>query len=159
MPFNDEMPLSQLKLHSQAYYRRLGSVYCPILEEEVHFTAEGYFHLINESNSSPGKTKPRNPTEQYLKLKCLPDVKAVLKYSTLIDERRKTHKKVKGIWKDVIQTEVIHEINGKRISVIVEKVGEGNSKFLSVFPPEKVQLRQRILPIPKRRTSKNKNTR
>jgi hypothetical protein len=160
MPFNDQMPLSQLKLHSQAYYKRLGSVDCSILDEKVHFTAEGYFHLINESNSKPGKTNPRNPAEQYMKLKYLPHVKAVLKYSTLIDDRRKNRKKVKGKWKDVIQTEIIHEIKGTKISVIVEKVGDGNSKFLSVFPSERVEQPQRGLPTSKsRKHSKNKNTR
>lgn len=134
---NVQINLAQLKLHSKAYYTRIGCVPCPILGEDVHFTAEGYFHLINESNSRPGKTNPRKPTEQYMKLMYLQHAKTVLKYSTYIDERRVTRKKVKGKWKKVIQTEVIHEIKGEKISVIVEKVGHSNSKFLSVFPTNK----------------------
>lgn len=141
---SDKISLAQLKLHSQAYYRRIGVVPCPILEENVHFTAEGYFHLINESNSTPGDTNPRNPAEQYLKLMYLRHAKTVLKYSILIEEKRKNRKKVKGKWKDVLQTEIIYEIKGEKISVIVERVGNGNVKFLSIFPTNK---------------HKNKNTR
>lgn len=160
MPFNDEMPLSQLKLHSQAYYKRLGSTFCPVLDEEVHFTSEGYNHLINESNSKPGKSKPRTPAEQYMKLKNLTHVKAVLKYSTQIDDRRINRKKVKDKWKDVIQTEIVHELKGIKVSVIVEKVGEGNTKFLSVFPTERFLPPKRILPKRKtRKHTKSKNTR
>lgn len=132
-----KLSLAQLKLHSRAYYNRIGKIYCPILEEDVYFTAEGYFHLINESNSKPGKTNPRITTEQYMKLMCLQHVPTVLKYSTLVVERRKNRKKVKGKWKDVIQTEIVHEFKGEKISVIVEKVGNGNTKFLSVFPAGK----------------------
>lgn len=129
--------LAQLKLHTRAYYKRIGVVHCPILDEDVHFTSEGYNHLINESNSTPGKTKPRSPAEQYLKLIHLTDVKAVLKYSVLIDETRKVRKKVKDKWKDVIQYEIICAIKGVRVSVVVEKVGDGKHKFLSVFPTKK----------------------
>lgn len=129
--------LAQLKSHTRAYYKRIGIVHCPILNEDIHFTAEGYNHLINESNSTPGKSKPRKPAEQYMKLMHLNNVKAVLKYSVLVDERRMVRKKVKGNWKNVIQSEVVHEINGDKISVVIEKVGEGNSKFLSVFPTKK----------------------
>ena len=134
---NNRNSLAQLKLHSQAYYRRIGVVHCPILGEDIHFTAEGYFHLINESNSKPGKTNPRKPSEQYMKLMRLQHAKTVLKYSTYVDEKRKNRKKVKGKWKKVIQTEVVYEIKGEKISVIVEKVGKGHSKFLSVFPTNK----------------------
>ena len=125
--------LSHLKKYSRMYYKRLKPLFCPILNEYVHFTSEGYFHLINESHSKCGNTIPRKPSEQYMKLKCLNDVGAVLKYSTRIAERRKVRKKVKNIWKSVIQTEIVHEIKGRKISVITEKVGDGKTKFLSLY--------------------------
>ena len=103
----------------------------------MYFTAEGYNHLINESNSKPGKSKPRLPSEQYLKLMHLNNVKAVLTYSTMVKEVRTVRKNVKGKWKDAVLSEVVHEIKGTEISVIVEKVGLGNHKFLSVFPTKK----------------------
>lgn len=137
MSFSGKQSLAQLKLHTRAYYNRMKPVFCTILDEEVKFTAEGYFHLINESNSTPTNTNPRDPKEQYMKLMYLNDVPAILKYSEQIDERRKTRKKVKNKWKNVIQTEVVHIIKGKKISVIVEKVGDGATKFLSVFPSKK----------------------
>ena len=129
--------LAQLKLHTRAYYRRIGIVHCPVLGVDVYFTAEGYNHLINESNSKPGKSKPRLPSEQYLKLMHLNNVKAVLTYSTMVKEVRTVRKNVKGKWKDAVLSEVVHEIKGTEISVIVEKVGLGNHKFLSVFPTKK----------------------
>jgi len=126
--------LTELKTHTSAYYRRLKPIYCPILGETVRFTAEGYFHLINESNSTPYRTYPRDPAEQYMKLMYLRDVPAVLKYSGLISEHRRNRKKVKGKWKNIVQTEIVHTIKGVKISVIVEKSGDGDAKFVSVFP-------------------------
>ncbi len=129
--------LAQLKLHTRAYYRRIGVVFCPVLNQDIHFTAEGYNHLINESNSTPGKSKPRKPAEQYLKLMNLNHVKAVLTYATVIKDTRKRRKNVKGVWKDAFLYEIVHDINGTEISVIVERVGNGKTKFLSVFPTKK----------------------
>lgn len=132
-----QLTLAQLKLHTRAYYRRIGIVACPILGVDVHFTAEGYDHLINESNSKPGKSKPRLPSEQYLKLMHLNNVKAVLTHSTTIKEVRSVKKNIKGKQKDATLYEVVCNIKGADISVIVEKVELGNHKFLSVFPTKK----------------------
>jgi len=129
--------LAQLKLHTRAYYRRIGVVHCPILGVDVHFTAEGYDHLINESNSKPGESKPRLASEQYLKLVNLNNVKTVLTHSVLVKEVRTVKKNVKGKYKDAVLSEVVCNVKGSEISVIVEKVGLGNHKFLSVFPTKK----------------------
>jgi hypothetical protein len=134
MNFSSGKPsLAQLKLHTRAYYARIGVVRCPILNDDIYFTAEGYNHLINESNSKPGKSKPRLPTEQYKKLMCLMHAKAVLKYSKQVTETRTVRKKVKDEWKEAIQSEVVCEIKGEKISVIVEKVGDGHLKFMSIL--------------------------
>ena len=66
------------------YYRSLVSIYCPILAETVYFSADGFNHLIYDTNR-----KPRNINEQYLKLKYLSKAKEVIEKCNLITETRK----------------------------------------------------------------------
>ncbi len=122
--------ISALKEQQRLFYKSIISVKCPILNNPVHFTSEGFNHLLYESNR-----KPRTIDEQYLKLKCLEYAPEVIKKCALVSETRQLEKRIKGKLKSVTHYELIHEVlPGKQIRVIVEKVGTGKYKFLSVMP-------------------------
>ena len=123
----------KLKAKQKVYYKKIVSVPCPILGDEVFFTSEGYNHLLYERHNSP-----RNISEQYLKLMCLSHAVEVVKKCVLISETRKLKKEIKGKMKDVIQYGLVYEVSpGEKIKVVVEKVGNGKHKFKSIMPYER----------------------
>lgn len=131
-----EQSLAFLKKQTKAFYDSLEPVECPILENAiVHFTAQGFYHLVNESNSKEYDSKPRDPAEQYLKLMHLQYAPYIIKNCSKVDEIRPCRKKVKDKWKDGLQYELSCEIEAiGKVSIVIEKIGNGNHKFLSVFP-------------------------
>lgn len=118
---------------SKTLYKRIVSVDCPILGNTVYFTSEGFNHLLYESYGHP-----RNINEQYMKLKCLPNAPQVIKKCTRISEIRTVKRRVKKKLKDAIHYELVHEVSpGKKIRVIIEKIGTGKYKFRSIMPHDK----------------------
>ena len=123
-----------LKAERRKFYNAIGVIQCPIIGADVWFTAQGFDHLINESNSTYYKTKPRLAGEQYLKLKCLEYAPEVIAKCIKVTKKRNIQKMVKGVLKDALQYELVHEVApGKKIRVIVEKVGNGKHKFVSIM--------------------------
>ncbi len=131
-----EQSLALLKIERRAFYDKIVSVECPMLENaEVYFTAQGFNHLINESNSKQGDSNARKPTEQYMKLMHLEHAAFIIKNCEDIAEIRPVKKKKKGKWKKGFHYELTCEIKDiGKVSVVIEKIGDGKHKFLSVFP-------------------------
>lgn len=127
--------LRAFKAERRAFYQSIVAIECPILGATVYFTSQGFDHLINESNSTQFDSKPRLATEQYMKLKHLAYVPDVIRKCTKVNAIRKVKKMVKGVEKDTTQYELVHEFTKvKSVRVIIEKVGDGKHKFLSVMP-------------------------
>jgi len=68
------MNIYKLRKKSKALYKNIISVFCPILNNTVYFTSEGYNHLLYEDFNHP-----RRVNEQYMKLICLPYASDILK--------------------------------------------------------------------------------
>lgn len=133
------MSLQKLKRAQRAYYKTIVSVECPILGVTIFFRNKGFFHLINESNSTHYKTIPRDPNEQFLKLKYLAHAVTVIKNATKIHETRIVKRRdSKGNWKTTTQYALVHQISKtEKVRVIIEKVGQDKThehQFLSVMP-------------------------
>lgn len=119
--------------NQRKYYKKIGSVACPILRETVYFNSDGFEHLLYKGNR-----KPRKLNERYMKLKCLEYVPEVIKKADVISETRQSEKRIKGKLKKVTFHELIYKIKeGTQIRVVVEKVGNGKLHFLSVMPHKK----------------------
>lgn len=122
-----------LKQKQRAYYKSIVSVFCPVLNDTVYFTSEGFNHLLYDTNR-----KPRNIDEQYLKLHCLPHATTVLKNSKVLADTRNYEVKIKGKKKSIIHYAIAYEVEkGKEIRVIVSRFGNGKYKFLSIMPHNK----------------------
>ena len=118
-----------LKKKQKAFYKSIISVFCPILNDTVYFTSDGFAHLLYKDNRNP-----RNVAEQFMKLQCLTYAPDIIKNCILISETRKLQRKVKGKIKDVVHYELVYEIKrGRKVRVVIEKVGTGKHKFLSTM--------------------------
>jgi len=124
------MKIKQLKEHQKIFYQEIGCIFCPVLEDMVHFTSYGFNHLVSKPNRNPRKIG-----EQKLKLYCLTFAPQVVANSTEIVTTRETKLRIKGKWKSVIRLGIIYEVKpGVVMRVIIEKIGDGNYQFLSVMP-------------------------
>lgn len=124
------MGLKTLITEQRAFYKSIVSVFCPILNETVYFTSEGFNHLLYENY-----WKPRTPAEQFMKLKCLIHASKVISKCSKKAAIRQFKRKVKGKWKKGLHFEMIHEVKKDAyVRVIIEKIGTGHHRFLSVMP-------------------------
>jgi len=123
------MKLHNLTKRRKRSYNKIGSVECPILGNKVHFTSEGFHHLIYQSNN-----KPRTVSERFMKLMCLKHAPSVVMNADKVEARENT-RKVKGKFKNVIQYELVYEVHkDAKMRVVVEKQGKGKLKFRSIMP-------------------------
>jgi hypothetical protein len=128
----------RLKEIRRQYYSGLEPVYCPALDEHVHFTSEGFFHLRYKSQGHE-----RDKRIQKAKLVFLPEAVKIIQRSTTYQEYRSELTTVgekstrDGLRKTAEMRwygfqAVIRE--DCRIRVIVRRVGDGQIHFWSVMP-------------------------
>lgn len=122
--------IHDLKKKQRVFYKSIVSVFCPILNDTVYFTSEGFNHLLYDRSNR----KPRKISEQFMKLQCLTHAPLVIKKCTVISEIRQIERNIKGKKKSGVHYELVHEVSpGEKIRVIVEKMGTGKYRFLSVM--------------------------
>jgi len=115
------------------YYKSIVSVFCPILEDTIYFTSEGFNHLIYKTH-----TRPRKRNEIFMKLMCLKNATEIISKCSVISKTRKIERNVKGKEKEMICHELVYKVKkGKEIRVVVGKIGSGKLKFVSVMPHNK----------------------
>lgn len=120
------------------FYQNIKRIRCPVLNKEfVHFTAEGFNHLIYKR-----ARKERNKNEQINKFKLLSKAKNIIEISTTYQEydesitqvRKKRRKKIVQESAIVKYWGFIAIMQGYRIKVIVRQIGRGQKHFWSVIP-------------------------
>lgn len=119
-------------------YGNYGPVKCPAINSEyVHFTSEGFNHILYRINRHP-----RSKQDQYMRFQILDLARRVVQISTtfqeyeeklqdvVIDHRGKKEKATKFVkyWG------FIAILKKKKIKVIVRRIGEGKILFWSVIP-------------------------
>jgi len=128
----------KLKADSQKFYNSIGSVFCPAFKQKVNFSAEGFNHIVYKNPRSE-----REKTSQILRFKLLPLALKLVKTSTTYQEFEESIKEfeVKSFKKKVRKSQsvtywgIIAIVNGRKIKVILRKVGDnGNIHFWSIVP-------------------------
>jgi len=128
----------KLKEDAVNFYHGIGKIRSPVLEQDVYFTAEGFNHIVFTNSRSE-----RERSSQILRFKLLPLVVKLTRISTTYQEFEETLKEfnVKSYKKTVKKTRsvkywgIIAIIDGRKIKVILRKVGEnGNIHFWSIVP-------------------------
>lgn len=128
----------KLKEDAQSFYNQIGSVFSPAFKEKIHFNSDGFNHLVFKS----ARTE-REKASQILRFKLLPLAVKLLQESTTYQEFEETlkefeiksyKKKIRKI-KPVKYWGIIAIINGRKIKVIIRRVGDnGVLHFWSIVP-------------------------
>lgn len=120
------------------FYKQIGVIRCLALNNElVHFTAEGFNHLIFK-----GRRRERSKNDQITKFKLLTKAKTLLELTTTYQEydesyttiRKKRFKKIIDETATVKYWGFIAIIQNFRVKVIVRQIGNGQKQFWSVIP-------------------------
>jgi len=128
----------KLRADAQKFYSDIRGVISPALNNYIHFNSEGFNHIIFK-----GSRKEREKSSQILRFKLLFLAVKLIKLSTTYQEFEETLKEfeVKSHKKRILKTKpirywgVIAIIDGRKIKVIIRKIGEdGKLHFWSVVP-------------------------
>ena len=128
----------KLREETQKFYNGIGKVFSPAFNQAVHFTSEGFNHLIFK-----GSRSERDKQSQILRLKLLPLAVKLIKLSTTHQEFEEQFKEffVKSFKQKILKNQpvrywgIIAIIDGRKIKVIIRKIGDnGAMHFWSVIP-------------------------
>jgi len=111
------------------WYKKVGKVYCPILNEYIFFNSKGFYHLRYDSHG-----KMRSVKEQMYKIGLLPLVIPVIKNATQVyDYKKKEYSKPLGKYFEIWQLNEVVGQQSTTVSVVLRRIGTGNITFLSVW--------------------------
>ena len=128
----------KLKEDAQKFYNSIGNVFSPVFQNNIFFNSEGFNHIIFK-----GAHSERERSSQILRFKLLPLALKLVKTSTTYQEFEETLKEfeVKSFKKRIKKTKavrywgIIAIIDGRKIKVIIRKIGEdGQMNFWSIVP-------------------------
>lgn len=128
----------KLRADAQQFYNGLHPVFSPALNESVSFTAEGFNHIVFK-----GSRSEREKPSQIMRFKMLARAAKLMGLSTTYQEYEETlrefevksHKKRVHKSKPVKYWGIIAIIDGRKIKVVVRKIGDnGQLHFWSVVP-------------------------
>ena len=120
--------------HIKITYRAIGTIYCPLLKEDVFFNSDGLHHLRYHTDGTA-----RTVSESIYKLTLFPLVIPVIKNAPSIAEKRivriKTGRKKSAHQKNGEMYALVAEVGKKPIAirVILMRIGNGKLVFRSVM--------------------------
>ncbi len=113
----------QLRQNTYKKYKSIDKIHCPYFRKQIHFTSQGFWHLVYSRRS-----KTRDRKTQELRFKLLIKAAKVIKTTTTLQEYQKIP------YKNIFYYGFIAIIDGWKIKVIVKKRGKGKLIFWSVIP-------------------------
>ena len=128
----------KIREDAHQFYQAIGIIRCPAFDHQpVHFTAEGFNHLVYK-----GRRRERDKSVQIMKFKLLSKAADLLKITTTYQEydeslttiRKKRFKKTIQESTPVKYWGFVAIIRNFRIKVIVRSIGNGQKHFWSVIP-------------------------
>ncbi|MEI7690835.1 MAG: hypothetical protein WCI63_04410 [bacterium] len=131
------MPRKSMQ-NAQNLYNVTRPIFCPALNEEVYFTAEGFNHIIFK-----GSRSERERPSQIMRFKLLNRALKLIGLSTTYQEYEETIEEfeVKSYKHKIKKTKsvkywgIIAITDGRKIKVILRKIGDnGQLHFWSIVP-------------------------
>lgn len=135
---DDHPQYQKIRNDAHKFYHSKGKVFSPALNEYIHFTSEGFNHIIFKRSRSE-----RDKISQMARFKLLPRAMKLLELSVTFQEYEEVFKEVTvkcrkkniRIHRHVKYWGIIAIIENRKIKVIVRKVGSnGTIKFWSIIP-------------------------
>ncbi|MFW0862388.1 MAG: hypothetical protein ACKKL6_02275 [Candidatus Komeilibacteria bacterium] len=119
----------KLLKENHLWYKKIGKVYCPILNERIIFNSKGFYHLRYKSSGGA-----RSINEQMYKIGLLPLVIPVIKRATYIHEyKKKRYSKAINKYFEIWELRAKVGKQKSEIAVVLRRVGNGNITFFSVW--------------------------
>lgn len=134
----DELEYSHVREKTLNFYNQKEHVRCPALDNEiVHFTSEGFNHLVYKGDRSE-----RDKSVQILKFNLFSKAIEIIAISTTHQEydegmkniKKKKHKRIIFESATVKYWGLVAIIRSTRVKVIIRQVGNGQKHFWSVIP-------------------------
>lgn len=127
----------RIRSHAAELYRGLGKIRCPYFGAPVHFSTEGFHHLLFKSWN-----RGRSERDQFMRLKFLryaPEIVRTSRTLQGIQTQTQWHRRHRhGVWEKtpvaVTYYEFVAIIELRRFKVILRRVGEGQLQFWSLIP-------------------------
>ena len=132
------------KDNAKRYYESLREVFCPYLEEKIHFNSEGFEHILNKSWN-----RGRSSVERYIRFRLLPKVVEIIRKSYTIqeyDERKSfVRQRINSRWEKRLKNVkyfvfiallIEHKIKFK---IIIKQIEGGQPFFWSVYPSWRIE--------------------
>jgi hypothetical protein len=111
------------KKKAKAFYKSIGRVWCPAVNEYVIFDSAGFRHLIQKT------AIPRSRAEQLRRFALLPHVITILKKPDVIPRHF-----VKDAHEPPIHLWVFIEVKeGVRVTIVIRQSGNGKYHFFSIY--------------------------
>ena len=134
---DDVSNYENLRDDTRAWFQTLKPAFSPTLNEYVHFTSEGFEHIIYKRARAE-----REKSSQIMRFKLLPRAESLIELSTSYQEYEETIKsfEVKRRKKRLRESKtvrywgIIAIIENHKIKVIVRKIGNGQFHFWSIVP-------------------------
>ena len=135
--------MEAIRSEARRSYAALGPLFCPYLNDVVHFRNDGFEHLLFKR-----KDKPRSPAEQYTRLRMLPLAGEVIRKSHTLQEfsqqtatvrqqsANRWEKKAKAVNYYVFTAIIRPRV---RIKVVIREIEGGVKHFYSLFPSWRVE--------------------
>ncbi|MCX6713555.1 MAG: hypothetical protein NTV48_00410 [Candidatus Vogelbacteria bacterium] len=129
---------SEIRKQTAELYSSFGKVRCPALGNEwVHFTSEGFNHLIYKT-----KKKPRDLRVQIMKFELLGKAKFIIEKSTTFQEYEEyfDYLKIEKFGRKVYENTTVRcwglvaIVKRFRVKVVIRQIGNGKKEFYSVIP-------------------------
>ncbi len=124
-----EKSYAEFLKEKRAWYKTIGKVHCPVLNEDVVFNSKGFHHLRYDNHG-----KPRSIKEQKYKFSLLPLVIPVIKCANKIHEYKKQqYSKPLGKYFEIWELKEVVGQGNTTVSVVLRRIGDGSISFLSVW--------------------------
>ncbi len=139
---NGEEKFTKCREDAEKYYKMLTTVWCPYLQDSVHFNAEGFEHLLFKSWN-----KNRTQIEQYTRLRLLRFAPEIISKSHTLQEydersilvRQKINSRWERRMKNVQYHIFVAIIKSMRLKIVVKEIEGGNKFFYSLYPSWRIE--------------------
>ena len=135
----DEKKLEEIKKVTEEEYKNLKTIRCPFFGEDIHFSDDGFKHMLYKGKFNK---KKRDKRTQYMRLKLFKLACRLIEetrtlqeyYSTKHFVRVRNNKRREKVLKGVEYWGFIAIIDNRRIKVIIKQYENGEKKFWSIIP-------------------------
>lgn len=137
----DNEKFDKIKKEADNYYKSIGFVRCPYLNDDVHFNRKGFEHLLFKEWN-----KTRTKIEQYTRLRLLQLAPEIIRKSHTLQEydgrnvfvRQKINSRWENRLKLVRYFVFIAIVKDARLKIVVKEIEGGQKFFYSLYPSWRV---------------------